>query len=152
MSRFNELNIKVYNVSDIAKMLFLNEETVRKMIKQNRLKAISQGAKKNGYLILGSQLQDFLDKNEKYRERYDTYVEAHGDAVKSTTLKDFILEYLYGVIPFKEWKTLYEINGYFSIKLMLRVSKKHITEDSYNVIKTIIRETISHDKKDEESQ
>lgn len=152
MSRFDELNIKVYNINDIAKMLFLNEETVRKMVKKNRLKAISQGAKKNGYLILGSQLQDFLDKNEKYRERYNTYVEAHGDTVKSTTLKDFILEYLYGVIPFKEWKTLYEIDGCFSIKLMLRDLKKHITEDSYNVITTIIRETISHDKKDEESQ
>ena len=152
MTRFDEINIKVYNVSDVAKMLFLNEETIRKMIKQNRLNAISQGAKKSGYLILGSQLQDFLDKNEKYQERYDTYIGANGDTVKPTTLKDFILEYLYGVIPFKEWKTLYEINGYLSIKVDLLILKEYITEDSYNVIKEIIRETLSHNKKDEESQ
>ena len=152
MSRFEELNIKVYSISNVSKMLFMNEESIRKMIKQNRLNAISQGANKLGYLILGSQLQDFLDKNKKYQERYDTYIEAHGDTVKMTTLKDFILEYLYGVIPCKEWTNLYEAHGYFTIKLILLSLKEYITEDSFNVIMAIIRETLSHNRKKDEEE
>ena len=52
-----------YKVKDVADLLLVNEETVRKWIKENRLSAIASGSKKNGYIrniIMSRFLNSFV--------------------------------------------------------------------------------------------
>lgn len=52
-------------ISDISKLLSVNPETVRRWIRNDKLKARYE-SKKSGYVIFEHDLNDFLDKHPKY--------------------------------------------------------------------------------------
>lgn len=152
----DSMKIKVYKMSEIAEMLSITKETVRKFIKNGKMRAVYQGSKKEGYLILGTQLQEFLDENEKYRKPYHTYITAYGDPVKETTLKGFISKFLYGIIPYEDFQLISEMNTIYCVKftLLLTLSKKAIDKNKYHTLKNIITICAMDYKKksEEESQ
>ncbi|MCR4846597.1 MAG: helix-turn-helix domain-containing protein [Eubacterium sp.] len=53
---------RLLKVSEVAKILFVTEVTVRKLIKNNRIKAVKIG---NSYRISNKNLNDFLDSGSK---------------------------------------------------------------------------------------
>lgn len=93
--------IIMYTVEDISDILIVNRETVRKWIKNDRLKAIKQGSNKDGYLIMSCFLERFLlDNPGKYVKLYKINNRAYGN---KTTIKEFILEYVYTYISAKDY-------------------------------------------------
>lgn len=102
--KLSEIIVRVYTVSDLSNLLLVNEECIRKWIKNKELDSLYTGSKKTGYLIFEDHLQIFLDKHEKYRKRYDTVLAANKTVgvvnIKETSIKDFVLEYLYDKIPY----------------------------------------------------
>lgn len=59
-----------YNVAEIAKLLSVNEETVRRWIRSGDLKSI-QVSKKNGNVINEQNLYEFIETKPKYRTMLD---------------------------------------------------------------------------------
>ena len=60
-----------YNVAEIAKLLSVNEETVRRWIRSGDLKSI-QVSKKNGNVINEQNLYEFIKTKPKYRTMLDS--------------------------------------------------------------------------------
>ncbi len=58
--------MKTYNVEDISKMLNVNKETVRRWIRNGRLKA-TQWSKKTGNVVTEKNLMQFINENPKYK-------------------------------------------------------------------------------------
>ena len=56
-----------YTVLQIASKLNVNPETVRRWIREGRLKAIKSSCRKKGSRIDEKSLSDFLDKNQRYK-------------------------------------------------------------------------------------
>ena len=56
----------VYNVYEISKMLNVSEETVRRWIRNGKLKSECK-SKKQGNVIKRNDLEDFLNNNPKYK-------------------------------------------------------------------------------------
>lgn len=63
--------MKAYNVKQVAEMLDTNPETVRRWVRSNKLKA-DKVSKKDGLVIMESDLQRFLKAKPKYMLRYST--------------------------------------------------------------------------------
>lgn len=59
-----------YNVAEIAKLLNVNEETVRRWIRSGDLKS-TQTSKKNGNVINEQNLYEFMKTKPKYRTMLD---------------------------------------------------------------------------------
>lgn len=59
--------MRKYSVMEIAKLLNVNEETVRRWIRFDGLKA-TQMSKKTGYVIDESDLFEFIQTKPKYRK------------------------------------------------------------------------------------
>lgn len=58
-----------YTVNEVAELLQTNPETVRKWIRDRKLKATPGNSKKEGIRIDDSSLQSFLDENTKYSKK-----------------------------------------------------------------------------------
>ena len=127
----------VYTVKEVANLLFVNEETIRKWIRTGTLEAIKGNSKKEGYIILEYHVFNFLDKNPKYKKRYDKFK----DDVEPSYYRvgEFIREYLYGVIPYFEYQ--YYIIDNFSISSILSLIKKNclISAERRDVIMNVIK-------------
>lgn len=61
--------MKTYSVKQISKMLSTNQETVRRWIRDGKLKA-EQSSKKEGNVVQEKELKRFLTETPKYREKY----------------------------------------------------------------------------------
>ena len=61
--------MKNYKVTEVAKLLDTNEETVRRWIRNNKLHA-SQQSRKTGNIISDEDLRTFLDSYPKYLEQF----------------------------------------------------------------------------------
>lgn len=59
-----------YSTGFVASMLSIDSETVRRWIRNGRLKA-SIDSRKGGYLISEDDFKEFLDHNHKYAEIYN---------------------------------------------------------------------------------
>lgn len=59
--------MRKYNVTEIARLLDVNEETVRRWIRSNDLKA-TQSSKKAGNVVDEADLFDFVEARPKYRK------------------------------------------------------------------------------------
>lgn len=59
---------RCYSVKEISDMLSVNPETVRRWIRNGRLKA-SLYSRSSGSVVTENSLNKFLDKNPKYRDR-----------------------------------------------------------------------------------
>lgn len=57
-----------YSTYEVAEMLEVNPETVRRWIRDGRLQATCD-SKKNGFCVEGSELKIFLHENPKYKNR-----------------------------------------------------------------------------------
>jgi len=57
--------MKTYSVKQIADMLKTNPETVRRWIRDNKLKAV-QASRKNGNVVSESELEKFLNSTPRY--------------------------------------------------------------------------------------
>lgn len=74
--------MKTYSVAEIAKLINVNEETVRRWIRSGSLKS-TMLSKKNGNVVDELALRDFIETKPKYRSKIvwteqqyeDTYVE-----------------------------------------------------------------------------
>lgn len=60
-----------YSVEQIANLLSVDCETVRRWIRNGRLKA-SIGCRKGGYFIGENDLREFLDHNHKYATKFNS--------------------------------------------------------------------------------
>lgn len=58
-----------YTVNEVAELLQTNPETVRKWIRDKKLKATPGNSKKEGIRIDDSSLQSFLNENSKYSKK-----------------------------------------------------------------------------------
>ena len=58
--------MKTYSVKEIAEMLQVNPETVRRWIKNDRLKAEALHSNKEGHVVTEQMLKRFLRDNPKY--------------------------------------------------------------------------------------
>ena len=154
MTKLSEVTIKVYTISDVAKLLMVNDEAVRKWIKSKELVGKYTGAKKTGNLIFDDDLQEFIDKHPKYRRRYNISMHAANDMyddidIKETTIKDFVLEYLYGVVPYDDFKTVSNMMDTCSILQMVGFHlfvQRYITKESYDIVLYAIRKGWKTDK------
>ncbi len=63
---------KVYTVQQIAEILSTNPETVRRWIRDKKLKAV-QFSKKSGNVIKESALNEFLKESPKYMSRFSVF-------------------------------------------------------------------------------
>ena len=137
--------IIMYTVEDIADLLMINRETVRKWIKNDKLKAIKQGSNKDGYLIMSCFLEKFLSDNPgKYVKIYKLNHKMYGN---KTTIKEFILEYVYTYISAKDYIDLcrsalvYRKNFEEKLREIIHDDKKSIElclSDRSYVIKQIL--------------
>lgn len=55
-----------YTITDISERLNINPETVRRWIRNGKLKAELSGSKKGGYKISEASYRDFIKNNPKY--------------------------------------------------------------------------------------
>lgn len=55
-----------YTITDISERLNINPETVRRWIRNGKLKAKLSGSKKSGYKISEASYKDFIKNNPKY--------------------------------------------------------------------------------------
>ena len=132
-----------YKVKDVADLLLVNEETVRKWIKENRLSAIASGSKKNGYIITDIHLKEFLEKeNIKYKERYELVKKTENIGVYDT-IQYFILEILYGSIPFWEYHRLENDFGLYEVERIIR-NPRWVTASNRDTILGIINHAKEH--------
>lgn len=132
-----------YKVKDVADLLLVNEATVRKWIKENRLPAISSGSKKNGYIITDIHLKEFLEKeNIKYKERYEL-VKKTEDVGIYDTIQYFILEILYGSIPFWEYHRLESDFGLYEVERIIR-NPRWVKASNRDTILGIIKHAKEH--------
>lgn len=58
-----------YTVNEVAEIFQTNPETVRKWIREGKLKATPGNSKKEGIRIDDSSIQNFLDDNSKYSKK-----------------------------------------------------------------------------------
>ena len=61
--------MSTYKVDDISKILDVNEETVRRWIRADKLHATKK-SKRQGYIVEGSDFEEFLNNHPKYRKKY----------------------------------------------------------------------------------
>lgn len=65
----------MYNVKYVSKMFGVSEETVRRWIRNGKLKA-SINSRKKGYIVNKDNLNEFVSNNLKYKKRYEAFIEA----------------------------------------------------------------------------
>ena len=87
-------------VTQIANMLMVNEETVRKWIKNGELNTITLLSKKDGYFVTEDSFIIFLEKHLKYNKIYH---KLSFDGEDIYRVRDLIRDKLYGAIPAKEY-------------------------------------------------
>lgn len=63
--------MKTYNVMEIASLLNVNVETVRRWIRSGKLRS-TQTSKKTGNVVNEQDLFEFLETKPKYRRRLET--------------------------------------------------------------------------------
>lgn len=73
---------KSYNTKQIACMLEVDEETVRRWVRRGQLKGDLNRGKKGGFLVKESDLDEFI----KEHPRYQKIVLANADNVEAYTL------------------------------------------------------------------
>lgn len=104
MKNYLKTTTKIYTINDVASLLIVDGETIRKWIREDELNGIRIGAKKEGYIILDNDLQTFMDKHNKYKKIYA--LTCNKCVVESVSIYEFILNRLYGKISSKEFFTL----------------------------------------------
>ena len=62
--------MRKYNVTEIATLLSVNDETVRRWIRLGYLKSTLE-SKRKGHLIDEFDLYEFVERHPKYRARFD---------------------------------------------------------------------------------
>ena len=58
--------MKTYNVHEVAELLHVNPESVRRWVRTGRLKGDYDGCRRHGFTISESDLLDFMDSKPKY--------------------------------------------------------------------------------------
>ena len=61
--------MRTYNVAEIAELLQINKETVRRWIRSGELKS-TQKSRKNGSVVDELDLFEFVQTKPKYRRRF----------------------------------------------------------------------------------
>lgn len=82
--------MKTYSVKQIAEMLNTNPETVRRWIRDEKLKAV-QVSRKDGNVITDAELQRFLKATPKYIPKFTAGLTAISPAVGIATLAGSIV-------------------------------------------------------------
>jgi excisionase family DNA binding protein len=59
---------QTYSIKEVANLLKVNEETVRRWVRRSELQGELDRGKKGGFKIKTSYLEDFLIKHPKYRQ------------------------------------------------------------------------------------
>ena len=59
---------EIYTTIQIACMLNVNAETVRRWLRTGKLKGYFSGSKKGGFIIKETDLEEFIKKHPKYRK------------------------------------------------------------------------------------
>lgn len=80
--------MKMYNVKEIANMLNINEETVRRWIRSDGLRSI-QTSRKTGNIVNEQDLWAFVNDNPKYH-KYRVLLEIHTDGGYRKQLNDLL--------------------------------------------------------------
>lgn len=80
--------MKTYNVKEIANMLNINEETVRRWIRSDGLRSI-QTSRKTGNVVNEQDLWTFINDNPKYH-KYRVLLEMHTDEGYRKQLNDLL--------------------------------------------------------------
>lgn len=83
--------MKTYSVSEVAKMLNKNPETVRRWIRDGKLEAYLP-SKKQGHVITEQMLDTFLANSPKYAKSLNSLVKAPAGAIvtASTVIGNFL--------------------------------------------------------------
>lgn len=126
----NLFGIVTYSVKDIADLLLIDSETVRKWIREKKINAIKQGSRKDGYLITGSDFLNFLNFNPKYARRIKRIYDKDYLSVieiQDTCYEDKLFKSIYNKIP-------YELFVY----LIFRYS----VENDIEIIATMVEESL----------
>lgn len=63
---------KFYTIKEVAKMLQVNEETVRRWIRNGSMKS-DISSRKQGNIIKESYLKEFLNSKPKYEKKFRVY-------------------------------------------------------------------------------
>lgn len=80
--------MKMYNVKEIANMLNINEETVRRWIRSDGLRA-TQTSRKTGNVVNEQDLWTFINDNPKYH-KYRVLLEINTDIGYRKQLNDLL--------------------------------------------------------------
>lgn len=90
--------MKTYSVKQIAHMLDTNPETVRRWIRDDKLKAV-QVSRKDGNIVTEDELQRFLKATPKYLPKFTANAVAVSPAMGIATLAG-------GIMPVHCWGIL----------------------------------------------
>lgn len=62
--------MRIYSVKKIAKMLYVEDETVRRWIRDSKIKA-HRRSKKEGFIVNENDLLDFIKDKPKYHKMFE---------------------------------------------------------------------------------
>lgn len=127
----------MYTVPEIADILCINGETIRRWIKNNELNAYYSGSKKTGYLITIEALNAFLNTHKKkYRDLFDRHVKIVTEDDYINYMASKILGAVYG-------KCSWELFGDIVTRLnisdrqfipCLNMVRPYLTDDEYTAL------------------
>jgi len=136
--------MKTYSVKEIADLLETNPETVRRWIRDNKLKAV-QISRKDGNVVTNDELQRFLKATPKYLPKVTAGVAAISPVVGLATLAAGLVASV--VMDY------YDEKNKLDIRVLPADFEKHLKENIENLKKTVLQKQslISQTEKEIES-
>lgn len=95
--------MKTYNVTEVAKLFGVTDETVRNWLRSGELKGVRGPSKKKGWVINEADLSEFKVKHPRYSyympvsKRDYAYAELMGRLEAYERMKDYIEEEIYWI-------------------------------------------------------
>ena len=84
--------MRIYNTKEIADLLIISEETVRRWVRSGELKA-EQSSKKQGNIVYEKDLFDFISDKPKYKKMVSTNIQPINNTfLLNNLLNDLIIQ------------------------------------------------------------